>query len=147
MVDGTHGGKEFPSRLPPVAELCIGSMALVIAGGIYLAAHLPLRASFGPAIGLLIAAGVLFAVASLMLLRTPAFAWSTFRLVSGWTSVAYLIITGMLEYVFVLDHTRGSMLVLLTLMLLVFALDVPVLLGFSVARYQPAERRSGALRA
>ncbi len=135
------------AKLPPVAELCVGSMALIIAGGIYLASYLPRRASLGPAIGLLVAAVVLLAVSGTMLARTRAFAWSTFLLVGKWTLLAYLVITGMLEYVFVLDHTRGSMLVLVTLMLLVFALDIPTLLGFSVARYQSGERGSEALRA
>jgi len=43
----------------------------------------------------------------------------------------------MLEFVFVLDHTRGGLLIVLTLMLAVFAVNVPLLLAFSVARYQP----------
>jgi hypothetical protein len=42
----------------------------------------------------------------------------------------------MLEYVFVADHTRGGTLVVLTLMLLIYAVDIPVILAFSVARYQ-----------
>lgn len=42
----------------------------------------------------------------------------------------------MLEYVFVLDGTRGASLLVMTFMLVVFALDVPALLAFSVARYQ-----------
>lgn len=59
-------------------------------------------------------------------------------MVAGRALAAYLVIAGMLEFVFVLDHTPGRLLVLLTLMLLVFAIDVPLLLGFSVARYAPA---------
>jgi uncharacterized membrane protein len=46
------------------------------------------------------------------------------------------VIAGMLEYVFVYDHTRGTQLVILSLMLFVFALNIPMLLGFSVARFQ-----------
>ena len=42
----------------------------------------------------------------------------------------------MLEYVFIYDHTRGSQLLILTGMLLVFAANIPLLLGFSVARFQ-----------
>jgi hypothetical protein len=46
----------------------------------------------------------------------------------------------MLEYVFVADGVRGTTLVLTTLMLAVYALDIPLVLAFSVARYQsPAE--------
>jgi hypothetical protein len=34
-------GSVAARRLPPIAELVMASMAMVIAGGIYLAAHLP----------------------------------------------------------------------------------------------------------
>ena len=43
---------------------------------------------------------------------------------------------GMLEYAFVYDGTSGSQLVILTAMLVVFAINIPLLLGFSVARFQ-----------
>jgi hypothetical protein len=46
----------------------------------------------------------------------------------------------LLEFVFVLDHTRGASLVVLTFSLVVFALDIPLLMAFSVARYQEPER-------
>lgn len=111
-------------------------MALVIVSGIYLAAYLPSRAPLGPAIGLLSASGLCLVAAVVMVVRLRDFAWGSFFLVLKWASLAYLVIGGMLEYVFVYDGTRGSMLVLLTLSLLVFAVDIPVLLGFSVARFQ-----------
>jgi hypothetical protein len=44
-------------------------------------------------------------------------------LVTRWALLAYLVIAGMLEYVFVLDHTRGRVLLVLTLMLVLFAVD------------------------
>jgi len=56
--------------------------------------------------------------------------------VGDWALLAYGVIAGMLEFIFVFDHTRGGSLVVFTLSLLVFALDVPLLLAFSVARYQ-----------
>ena len=58
--------------------------------------------------------------------------------------LAYAIIAGMLEYVFVLDHTRGSILLVLTLMLAIFAINIPMLLAFSVARYQPVGAAEGS---
>jgi hypothetical protein len=61
-----------------------------------------------------------------------------FRLVAGWVLVAYLVIAGMLEYVFIYDGTRGTQLLILSLMLAVFAVNIPMLLGFSVARFQDA---------
>jgi hypothetical protein len=123
-------------RLPPVAELIMGSMACVIAGGIYMAAHLPQRAPLGPAVGLLCAGAALLAAAAVLVTRLSPFAWRVFFQVAGWAVVAYVVIAGLLEFTFVYDHTRGSLLFVLTLSLVVFALDIPLLLGFSVARYQ-----------
>ena len=71
-----------------------------------------------------------------MLLRLPDFAWDRFFQVSGWALVAYVVIAGMLEFVFIIDQTRGALLVLMTTILVIFALDIPIVLGFSVARYQ-----------
>jgi hypothetical protein len=34
------------------------------------------------------------------------------------------------------NHASGASLLVLTLMLVIFALDVPLLIGFTVARYQ-----------
>jgi hypothetical protein len=129
-------GRATARRLPPVAELAMTSMALVIAGGIYLAAHLPQRAPLGPAVGLLIAGGALLVADAVLVSSLRPFAWRVFFQVAGWTLVAYLVIAGLLEFTFVFDHTRGAMLAVLTLSLLVFALDIPLLFGFSVARYQ-----------
>lgn len=123
-------------KLPPVAQLCVLSMAMVIVGGIWLAAHLPKHVPIGPSLGLLIAAGALLIANVFLLSRIRPFAWRSFFLVGRWTSLAYLLIGGMLEFIFVFDHTRGSTLVVLTLSLLVFAVDIPLLLAFSVARYQ-----------
>jgi hypothetical protein len=41
----------------------------------------------------------------------------------------------MIEYAFLQNHVRGGTLVVLTLSLCVFAIHVPTLLGFTVARY------------
>ncbi|MGB9113478.1 MAG: hypothetical protein WCF24_12230 [Acidimicrobiales bacterium] len=121
---------------PPVAQLCVLSMALVIAGGILLAARLPRHVPIGPSLGLLIAAGALLVANVILISRFRPFAWKSFFLVGRWTSLAYLVIAGMLEFIFVFDHIRGSTLVLITFSLLVFAIDIPLLLSFSVARYQ-----------
>jgi hypothetical protein len=123
-------------RLPPVAEVCVASMMLVIAGGIWMAAHLPAKPPLAPAVVLVAISGALVVVNAGLLLRLRDFAWRSFTLVAKWAFVAYLVIAGMLEYVFVLDGTRGASLVLMTCMLAIFAVDVPALLAFSVARYQ-----------
>ncbi len=131
--------RAVPGRsFPPVAELAVTSMALIIVSGIWLAAHLPRPAPLGPSAGLLAAAAALLLLAAALTSRLRPFAWNVFFTVAGWALAAYVVIAGMLELIFVLDGTRGAMLVLLTCSLTVFALDIPLLLGFSVARYQAA---------
>jgi len=123
-------------RLPPIQQIAVAVLALIVIGGIYTASHLPRHVPQGPTIALLAAAVALLAVNVALLARIDGFAWAAFRLVAGWVFVAYAVIAGMLEYVFVYDHTRGAQLLILTLMLAVFAIDIPMLLGFSVARFQ-----------
>ena len=118
--------------------MAVGSMILVVIGGIYVAAYLPAMPS-------LVIPGVLVALAALLLgatlvalARIGQFAWQRFFQVARWAFIAYLIVAGMLELVFAVDGTPGSMLVFLTCMLAIFAVDVPVILAFSVARYDTA---------
>ncbi|HLI56871.1 MAG TPA: hypothetical protein VKY26_07520 [Actinomycetota bacterium] len=128
------------AKLPPVDRVGAVVIALVIAGGIDLGAHLPQKISLAP-VDLLLAASILlvaYNVVSLLRVR-DRFAWRMFLRVGRWALLAYLVIAGMLEYVFVLDGTRGSTLVVLTLMLAVFAVNIPMILAYSVARYQPVE--------
>ena len=125
--------------LPPVSEVCIASMILIVIGGIYLAAHLPHHAPPALPIIVLVGSAALIAWNVLAVSRIHEFAWTTFWLVGRWSLVAYVVIAGMLEYVFVRDGTRGSQLVLVTLMLIVYAINIPLLFAFSVARYQEPE--------
>ena len=145
MSSGSSAAGPLPGvearRLPPVMQLGIATLVLVVAGTIYLAAHLPRAAPIGVPAGALAAAAALLVANAVLLARTPGFAWARFRQVFAWALLAYSVIAGMLVYVFVLDHTAGGRLVVLTLMLLVFALDVPFLLAFSVARYATPEKR------
>ena len=124
------------ARRPPVPAICVLSMSLVLSGGIYLAAYLPRRAPLGPAVGLVAAAGASLIAAIALVAGLRQFAWDTFFVVAKWALLAYAVIAGVLEYVFIYDGTRGTMLVLLTVSLVVFAVDIPVLFGFSVARFQ-----------
>ena len=122
-------------RLPPISAVSVLALVLVIVGGIYLAAHLPASAPLGPSFGLLGAAGALLLADAVMLSRIRPFDWHRFFHVGGWALLAYCVIGGMLEVVFVLDGTHGAMLVVLTLSLLAFAVDVPMNLAFTVASH------------
>jgi hypothetical protein len=129
-------GRLADRRLPPVDILAMVCLGLIIASGIYLAAHLPHPAPKGPAVALIAVAGVVLLVDVALLARVTPFAWRVFWGVAGYAFLAYLVIAGILLFVFVHDHTSGFMLVALTLSLVFFAVDIPLLLAFSVARYQ-----------
>jgi hypothetical protein len=122
-------------RLPPVTQLGMLSLALIVAAVIYLSAHLPEHVALGPAIALLGASALLLAGNVLSLWRTEGFAWQRFIAVARWALLAYAVIAGLIEYVFLRNSTSGGPLVVLTLSLVVFALTVPVLIAFTVARY------------
>lgn len=126
-------------RLPPIAEIAVASMVLVIVGTIYLSANISNDPMLGVPIGLVIAAAALLAVAAVALRRLTGFAWGTFNRVARWALVGYLVIAGMIEFVFIRDSTPGARLATLTVMLAVFVLDVTLILAFSVARYQPPD--------
>ena len=117
----------------------MASLTLIIAGGIYLSAHLPQHVPLGPAIGLLVASALLLSLNLASLTRVPGFAWKRFGQVAKWAFLAYAITAGMIEYVFVRDHVSGGALVVLTLSLLVYAVQVPMLIGFTVARYDTSD--------
>jgi hypothetical protein len=122
-------------RLPPVTALGMLSLALVLVGGIYLSAHLPEHVPLGPAVALLAASAVVLLGNVLALSRVKGFAWGSLFEVAKWALLAYSIIAAMIEYVFLRNDTSGGPLVVLTLSLIVFALNVPLLIGFTVARY------------
>ncbi len=122
-------------KLPPVTELGMASLALIVAAGIYLAAHLPKHVPLAPAVVLLAASVVLLATNLLLLSTVRGFAWPQFFSVARWALLAYAVIAGMIEYSFLRDHVSGGPLVVLTLSLVVFAVHVPVLIGFTVARF------------
>jgi len=128
-------------KLPPISEIAIAAMALIIVGGITLASRLPRPAPLPLLIALLAAAAVLVLIDVVLLARLRDFAWPLFFQVAGWSLLAYSVMYGILEFTFVYDHVTGSTLVVMTLMLVVIAIDIPLLFGFSVARY--AEPRTG----
>ncbi len=126
-------------KYPPVTALCMASLTLIVIGGIYLSAHLPQHVPLGPAIGLLVASAALFGVNVFLLTRVRDFAWDRFFVVGRWSLLAYAIIGAMIEFAFVRNHVGGGALVVLTLSLAVFAVHVPTLVGFTVARYYDPE--------
>jgi hypothetical protein len=123
------------------------SLALIVAGGIYLSAHIPKHVPLTPAIVLLAGSVLLLATNLFLLSRVPDFPWDRFFDVAKWALLGYTIIAGMIEYAFLRNHLKGGALVVLTLSLVVFAIHVPVLIGFTVARFYnpPAEAAAGTI--
>jgi hypothetical protein len=132
-------------KLPPVTEVAMLSLALIVAGGIYLSAHLPRHVPLTPAV-ILLAASTLLMIGNLAsLARVKEFAWERFFQVARWSLLAYTVIAGMILYAFLQNHVKGGTLVVLTLSLVVFAIHVPTLVGFTVARFYA--RGDGAIGA
>ncbi|MDE3108081.1 MAG: hypothetical protein KGJ42_07990 [Acidobacteriota bacterium] len=122
-------------RLPPVAWCSSVALVLVIVGGIDLASYAPRRAPLTLPTTLAVVASLLM-VTSFALTRGIAnFSWRTFRLVYRWALVAYVVVAGMIEFAFVHDHVRGAPLLVVTLMLVNFALSVPMNIAFTTARF------------
>ena len=122
-------------RFPPVAELTMVSLALVVIGGILLASYVPRRPPLGVPTALAVISAALVLTSVFLLSRLQQFAWDRFFLVFRWALLAYVISAGMIGFAFIRDHTRGAPLGLVVVMLVIFALDVPLIIAFTVARY------------
>jgi hypothetical protein len=123
-------------RLPPVTAIGMTSLALIVAGGIYLASHIPQHVPLVPAVVLLALSAALLVTNLVLLLRARGFARERFFQVAKWALLAYAITAGMILYAFLRDGLSGGTLVVLTLSLVVYAVHVPMLIGFTVARYE-----------
>jgi hypothetical protein len=123
-------------RLPPATLVAMTSLSLIVIAGIYLAAHLPEHVPLGPAIALVAVAALLLVGNVIALRRARGFAWWRFISVGRWALLAYAVIAGLIEYVFLRDELSGGPLVVLTCALVLFALNVAVLIGFTVARFE-----------
>jgi hypothetical protein len=131
--------RPFERKLPPVSEIGAASMVAIVVSVIWMAAYLPKQAPLWLPILLLSAAAALQAVNWVVVARIRPFARDRFFQVARWTLLAYAVIAGMIEFAFIYDQTRGARLALLTIALLLFMLNVPMLVAFTVARYQAVE--------
>jgi lipopolysaccharide export LptBFGC system permease protein LptF len=122
-------------RYPPIAQLTVGSLALVVIGGILMASYVPRPPPLAAPAALTAVSAALALTSTILLSRLEQFAWPRFFLAFRWALLAYVISAGVIGFAFVRDHTRGAPLALVVLMLVIFALDVPVVIAFTVARY------------
>lgn len=129
--------------LPPVTAIGMISLALIVAGGIYLASHMPGDVALAPAVVLLVLSALLLAANALALSRVRGFAWDRFFQVAGWAGFAYLATAGLIEYAFLRNGLNGGPLIVLTLSLAIYAINVPILIAFTVARYADTGAQAG----
>ena len=122
-------------RLPPIAQLTVCSLALVVIGGILMASYVPRQPPLAVPATLTAVSAVLIVTSGFLLSRLEQLAWPRFFLAFRWALLAYVISAGMIGFAFVRDHTRGAPLTLVILMLVIFAVDVPLVIAFTVARY------------
>jgi hypothetical protein len=137
--------RPFERKMPPVVEVAMVALAAAVTGGVILAAQATEEPSLTIPTILMVAAAVLELVAAVLLVRIRPFAWDRFRLVYGWAFVAYAIQAGMIEWSFAKNDTPAGPLTLLTIGLVVFATVVPLMIGFTVARYQAVDEPAGAV--
>ena len=126
-------------KLPPVAGAALASMVLVIVGTIYLAANIGRDPSLATPVGLDVVAALMLVGAAIVVSRIEDFAWRIFFVVARWALLGYVVIAGMIEFVFIRDNTPAAQLATMTAGLVLFVLDVTLILAFSVARYQPPD--------
>ena len=124
-------------KLPPIAELAIVTMILVVTGGTYIASHIPDDVPLLLPTILAVAAAILLLVNVYLTSTLKPFAWGVFKQVFGWSLAGYGVISGLLMFVFIRDDIPGDVMTFLIAMLVIFAVNIPLLFAFSVARYQP----------
>lgn len=125
-------------KLPPIVQTGVLQLALIVIGGIYMVSHLPEQVPLTLPTILLAASAAILAGNMIALSRARDFDWKRFFTVAKWTLVAYSISAGLIEFSFIHNGTRGDPLIVLTLSLVVYALTVPMVIGFSVAKYVPS---------
>ncbi|MCL4508628.1 MAG: hypothetical protein M1296_03770 [Chloroflexi bacterium] len=120
----------------PIVACTIGSIVCSFLAIGIIAAYLPQAVPLVWPLAFLAASGVLLATAIVCLLRLRQFAWPLFFAVARWILVLTAVFVVLSVYVFTVDGTNGVTLTVLAIVLVLTALNVPILVGFSVARHE-----------
>jgi hypothetical protein len=128
-------------KFPPISEIAVLTLALVVVGGTFIAAHIPKEVPLLLPTILAVAAAVLLLFNVYLTATLKEFAWSVFKQVFAASLAAYAVIAGLLMFVFIRDDIPGDVMTFLISMLVIYAINIPLLFAFSVARYQEPEIR------
>ena len=135
MTNGTQPYAGDTRSSPIVACITCTVISCILAAGI-IVAHFPGPAPlWGSIMWICIASGLTVTSAVLIVTRRQ-FAREVFFKVAKWVFLSMLVLTGVGESVIVFDGTRGEPLVIITIVLVLFLINVPMLWGFSVARHE-----------
>ena len=144
-VSAAAPGSALSRRFPPIAGLTTVSLGLVVVGGILMSSYAPRRPPLGVPVAITVVSALLLLASSYLTSRLRPFAWDRFFLVFRWALLAYVISAGMIGFAFVKDHVRGAPLAVVVVMLVIFALDVPLIIAYTVARYTSPAGHAGSL--
>jgi hypothetical protein len=123
--------------MPPPSVFAVVVLMLVLGAIGTLASYLPGPAPLDVTLPLIEVALVAFAVAVWRLFLTRTYAWATFFAVARPAFWASATGAGIVELTFRHDDTTGWSFAILSTGLVLIALDLPLLLGYSVARHVP----------
>ena len=128
--------RPFERKLPPVVAVGMVALTLAITSGVLVVAQIGEAQRLvlpGVFVG---GAVVLEVVAVVMLVASRPLAWARFAQVFRWALLAYVFQAGIIEWSFIKNDVPDRPLVVLTAGLFVFATVVPLMIAFTVARYQ-----------
>jgi hypothetical protein len=135
MVNTTQPYAGDTKSSPIIASIIGTVISCILAAGIIIA-HIPGPAPMWGSVMWVCIAAVLTIATVILILRKKPFARKLFFKVAKWVFLYILVLSGMGEYVIVFDGTRGEPLVVMTIILLLFLVNIPMLWGFSVARHE-----------
>lgn len=128
--------RPFERTFPPIVAVGMVALTLAITGGILVVSQIGERSRLMvPSV--FMGAGIILEVVSVaMLVTVRPFAWSRFVQVFRWALLAYIAQSAIIEWSFIKNDVPGRPLAALSAGLVVFATAVPLMIAFTVARYQ-----------
>lgn len=136
---GPAGVRPFERSMPPVTGLGMASLACAVVSGVIVASQVGMDDPPMVVPTMFVAAALLLEIATVVVLvRIRPFAWDRFRLVFSVGLAAY-VLRAIIAWAFVINDVPAGPMTILSLGLVVFATIVPVMLAFTVARYQAVD--------